>query len=72
MIAGLTALTVIAISAAGIAVNNAADAFRQHLSSLSRQLATESLILDSGDPLAARQLAVAAWRVYPTDQAAWS
>jgi WD40 repeat protein/transcriptional regulator with XRE-family HTH domain len=70
VIAGLAALTVIAISAAGIAVNDAADASRQHLISLSHQLATESLIIDSGDPLAARQLAVAAWHVYPTDQAA--
>ena len=69
MIAGLLALTVIAISAAGVAANDAADASRQHLISLSRQLATESLIIDSGDPLTARQLAVAAWRVYPTDQA---
>ena len=69
VIAGLAALTVIAISAAGIAVNDAADASRQHLISLSRQLATESLIIASGDPLTARQLAVAAWRVYPTDQA---
>ena len=70
VIAGLAALTVIAISAAGIAVNDAANASRQHLISLSRQLATESLIIDSGDPLTARQLAVAAWHVYPTDQAA--
>ncbi len=70
VIAGLAALTAIAISAAGIAVNDAADAARQHLISLSRQLATESLIIASGDPLTARQLAVAAWRVYPTDQAA--
>jgi transcriptional regulator with XRE-family HTH domain len=69
VIAGLLALTVIAISAAGVAANDAADAARQHLISLSRQLATESLIIDSGDPLTARQLAVAAWRVYPTDQA---
>ena len=69
VIAGLLALTVIAISAAGVAANDAADASRQHLISLSRQLATESLIIDSGDPLTARQLAVAAWRVYPTDQA---
>ena len=69
VIAGLAALTVIAISAAGIAVNDAADASRQHLISLSRQLATESLIIASGDALTARQLAVAAWRVYPTDQA---
>ncbi len=70
VIAGLAALTVIAISAAGIAVNYAADAYRQHVISLSRQLAIESLLIDSGDPLTARRLAVAAWRVYPTDQAA--
>jgi len=70
VIAGLAALTVIAISAAGIAVNDAADAARQHLISVSRQLLAESLIIDSGDPLTARQLAVAAWRVAPTDQAA--
>ena len=70
VIAGLLALTVTATSAAGIAVKDAADASRQHAISLSRQLATESLIIASGDPLTARQLAVAAWRVYPTDQAA--
>ena len=70
VIAGLLALTVIAISAAGIAANDAADASRQHVISLSRQLAIESLIIDSGDPLTARRLAVAAWHVYPTDQAA--
>ena len=70
VIAGLLALTVIAISAAGIAVNDAAEASRQHVISLSRQLATESLIVDSGDPLTARRLAVAAWRVSHTDQAA--
>ncbi len=77
VIAGLLALTVIAGSAAGIAAHNAADASRQaadasreHVISLSRQLATESLIIASGDPLTARRLAVAAWRVYPTDQAA--
>ena len=70
VIAGLLALTVTAISAAGVAVKAAADAAQQHAISLSRQLATESLTIDSGDPLTARQLAVAAWRVYPTDQAA--
>ena len=70
VIASLLALTVIAISAAGIAANDAADASRQHVISLSRQLAIESLLIDSGDPLTARRLAVAAWRVYPTDQAA--
>ena len=65
VIAGLAALTVIAISAAGIAVNYAADAYRQHVISLSRQLAIESLLIDSGDPLTARRLAVAACELIP-------
>ena len=76
MIAGLLALTVIAISAAGIAVNaaanasrQAANASRQHAIALSRQLAAESLAADSANPLTARRLAVAAWRVSPTSQA---
>ena len=69
VIAGLLALTVIAISAAGIAVRGAANASRQHAIALSRQLASESLAADSTNPLTARQLAVAAWSVFPTDQA---
>jgi transcriptional regulator with XRE-family HTH domain/DNA-binding beta-propeller fold protein YncE len=76
VIAGLLALTVIAISAAGIAVNaaasasrQAASASRQHAIALSRQLAAESLAADSANPLTARRLAVAAWRVSPTSQA---
>ena len=76
MIAGLLALTVIAVSAAGIAVRDAADASRQaanasrqHAIALSRQLAAESLAVDPASPLTARRLAVAAWRVFPTDQA---
>ena len=76
MIAGLLALTVIAVSAAGIAVRDAADASRQaanasrqHAIALSRQLAAESLAADSANPLTARRLAVAAWRIFPTDQA---
>ena len=69
VIAGLLALTVIAVSAAGIAVYAAADAARQQIMALSRQFATDSLILASSDPLTARRLAVAAWHVFPTDQA---
>ena len=83
VLAGLLALTIIAVSAAGTAVHaaanadrqaanasrQAANASRQHAIALSRQLATESLAADSADPLAARRLAVAAWRVVPTDQA---
>jgi WD40 repeat protein/transcriptional regulator with XRE-family HTH domain len=83
VIAGLLALTVIAVSAAGLAARDAASAShqaasaarqaasaaRQHAIALSRQLATESLAADAGSPLTARRLAVAAWRVFPTDQA---
>ena len=69
VIAGLLALTVIAVSAAGVAVRDAASASRQHAIALSRELATESLAVDSGHPLTARRLAVAAWSIYPTDQA---
>ena len=76
VIAGLLALTVIAVSAAGVAVRDAADASRQaanasrqHAIALSRQLAAESLAAESANPLTARRLAVAAWRVFPTDQA---
>ena len=76
VIAGLLALTVIAISAAGIAVRDAASssrqaaiASRQHAIALSRELAADGLTADSTSPLTARRLAVAAWRVFPTDQA---
>ena len=76
VIAGLLALTAIAVSAAGIAVHAAADASRQaanaarqHAIALSRQLAAESLAADPASPLTARRLAVAAWRISPTDQA---
>ena len=69
VIAGLLVLTLIAITAAGIAVHNATNATRQHGLALSRQLAAESLALASTNPVVARQLAVAAWRVFPTAQA---
>ncbi len=66
----------IAITAAGVAVRDAADASRQaadaslqHAIALSRQVAAESLAVDSTNPFTARRLAVAAWRVFPTDQA---
>ena len=68
VIAGLLALTVAAISAAGIAIHNAASTSRQHAIALSRQLAAESLVIAPADPVTARRLAVAAWRVFPTDQ----
>ena len=84
MIAGLLALTLAAVTAAGIAAHNAATAARnaataarnaasaerQHAISLSRQLAAESLNIDAADPVIARRLTVAAWAVFPTGQAA--
>ena len=76
VIAGLLALTLTAVTAAGIAVHNAANAtqqaanaIRQHAIALSRQLAAESLNIAPANPVTARRLAVAAWRVFPTDQA---
>jgi len=69
-IAGLLALTLIAVSAAAIAVHNAASADHQHVIALSRELAAESLNIDATEPVIARQLAVASWAVFPTDQAA--
>jgi WD40 repeat protein/DNA-binding XRE family transcriptional regulator len=70
VIAGLLALTLTALTAAGIAVHNAATTSHQHAIGLSRQLAAESLNIDSTSPVTARRLAVAAWAVYPTSQAA--
>ena len=77
VIAGLLALTLTALTAAGIAVHNAAIAARnaasasqQHVIGLSRQLAAESLNIDGTQPVTARRLAVAAWAVFPTGQAA--
>jgi len=69
VIAGLLALTVIAVTAAGIAGHAAVDASRQHAIALSRLLAAQSLAIASSDPLTAGQLAAAAWRVSPTSQA---
>ena len=68
-IAVLAALTLAAVTALGFAVNSAANATRQQTIALSRQLAAESLVTDVTDPQVARQLAVAAWSVFHTDQA---
>ena len=69
VIAGLLALTLTAVTAAGIAGRNAASATRQHALALSRQLAAESLTISSAHPVTARRLAVAAWSVSHTAQA---
>ena len=82
-VAALAVLTVMSVAGAGIAVynagmaarnagiaaRNAADANRQQAVARSRLLASESLTLNRADLVTARQLAVAAWRVFPTDQA---
>src|SRR5262249_38310541 len=75
-IAGLVALTLAAVTAAGIAfrtaaaaAHNATNARRQHTIALSRQLAAEGLSVASINPVIARRLAVAAWRISPTRQA---
>jgi WD40 repeat protein/transcriptional regulator with XRE-family HTH domain len=65
----LALVAVLAIRAAGIAVRDAANAARQHAIALSRQLAAESLRIDPANPVTARRLAVAAWRVFPTGEA---
>jgi WD40 repeat protein len=78
VIAGLLALIVAASAAAAVAVHNAASATaqaanaeRQHAIALSRELAAESNSTAALDePVIARQLAVAAWAVSPTSQAA--
>ena len=81
--AALIVVTLIAGTATGLAVHyaamarhcatsvrlNAGSASPQHAVTLSGQLAAESLALDKCDPVTARQLAVAAWRVSPTGQA---
>src|SRR5262249_56109700 len=51
------------------AVHNAATARHQHAIALSRQLAAESLNIDSTNPVTGRRLAVAAWAVFHTSQA---
>ena len=75
-IASLIVLAVTAVTAAGVAAYNAANATRQagiadqqRAVALSRQLAADSLATDPTEPLTARQLAVAAWSVFHTDQA---
>ena len=68
LIIAIVALVVAAI-AAHTAQRASQNAARQHAIALSRQLAAESLTIDPANPVTARRLAVAAWRVFPTDQA---
>ena len=46
-----------------------ANVNRQHAMALSRQLTADSLSVEAADPVTAGQLAAAAWKAFPTDQA---
>ncbi|MFC5748429.1 NACHT and WD repeat domain-containing protein [Actinomadura rugatobispora] len=67
VMAGLAVLSVVALVAAGAAVDAAGDAGRQRDLAVSRQLAAQSEV--AGDPTVSALLAVAAWRVAPTPEA---
>ncbi|MEU5878713.1 AAA family ATPase [Spirillospora sp. NPDC047279] len=64
---GLATLTILALIAAVAAVGFANDADRQRDVAVSRRLAAQSEV--TGDTALAARLAVAAWRVAPTDEA---
>jgi WD40 repeat protein len=63
------ALVVAAGTAVGLAQHFDKSAGTEHAIALSRQLAAASLAIEGTDPVTARQLALAAWSVYPTSQA---
>ncbi|MEV4362291.1 WD40 repeat domain-containing protein [Nonomuraea sp. NPDC049625] len=67
VMSGLAALSVLALAAAGTAVNAAADANWQRGLASSRQLAAQSEV--TGDTALASMLAVAAWRIAHTNEA---
>ncbi|MFC5819145.1 hypothetical protein ACFPUY_28950 [Nonomuraea harbinensis] len=64
---GLSALSVLALCAAGAAVAAADEAVRQRAVAISRQLAAQSEV--TGDATLSSLLAVAAWDIAPTDEA---
>ena len=70
LVIGLASVAAFAFLARQDAVHNAASTSHQHAIALSRQLAAEGLNIDGTNPVTARQLAVAAWAVFPTGQAA--
>lgn len=67
-IGAMAVLTLVAAAGAGIAVQKAAEAEEEHAVALSRQLAAESRAGDV-QPVTARRLAAAAWRVKGTTEA---
>ncbi|TDE57225.1 hypothetical protein E1295_08880 [Nonomuraea mesophila] len=68
VMSGLAVLTVLALHAAGFAVYAAGEADHQRKVAISRQLAAQSEV--TGDTALSSMLAVAAWRIAPTDEAA--
>jgi hypothetical protein len=62
-------VSILAFHERNVAIGQRNTAIQERAIALSRQLATDSVATDVTDPLRARQLAVAAWRVFPTDQA---
>ncbi|MFD9704496.1 toll/interleukin-1 receptor domain-containing protein [Lentzea sp. NPDC059081] len=67
------AVLLVAATVAGVkAVERDAEATRQRDVALSRQFATQSDALLATDPTSAQRLAVAAWQVSHTDEAAYS
>ncbi|MBC6460662.1 WD40 repeat domain-containing protein [Actinomadura sp. HBU206391] len=67
VMAGLAVLSVLALLAAGAAVDAANDADHQRGLAVSRQLAAESEVAD--DPATSALLAVTGWRIAPTPEA---
>ncbi|MGW0588610.1 caspase, EACC1-associated type, partial [Streptosporangium sp. NPDC002607] len=67
-LAALVGCLIIAIIAAAAAINAANDADHQRTLALSRQLAAQSEILGTADPVTSTLLAAAAWRIAPTPE----
>ncbi|MGW0807907.1 nSTAND1 domain-containing NTPase [Nonomuraea sp. NPDC002799] len=67
VMAGLATLSVLALGAAGAAAGAANEARRERSVATSRQLAAQSEV--TGDAGLSSMLAVAAWRISPTDEA---
>jgi WD40 repeat protein len=70
--AGLAALLVVALIAAGAAINAARDADHERTLAEARQLAAQSQVVGDTDPVTAALLAVASWRIAPTQEARYS
>lgn len=69
VVCAMAVLTAAASLAAVTALRNAAEASRQHVIGLSRQLAAQALALSPAQSVTARRLAAAAWAGSPTAEA---